>query len=82
MPTWSIEEPRAPEGARDRCAAASALAIRRALCFRPIATAARLRAATKLTASTVNKSLAHLEKLGIVTELTSKRHGRVFSYGR
>jgi hypothetical protein len=28
----------------------------------------------------VNKSLAHLERIGIVSELTSKRRGRVFSY--
>jgi hypothetical protein len=28
----------------------------------------------------VNKSLAHLERLGIVGELTSRQRGRVFSY--
>ena len=36
--------------------------------------------ATALTAATVNKSLAHLETLGIVHELTNRRRGRVFSY--
>jgi hypothetical protein len=30
----------------------------------------------------VNKSLAHLERLGVVAELTSKLRGRVFSYAR
>ena len=38
--------------------------------------------ATGLTPATVNKSLAHLERLGVVTELTSKQRGRVFSYAR
>jgi Fic family protein len=48
----------------------------------PIGTSASLAAATNLTQATVNKSLAHLERLGVVTELTSKRRGRVFSYRR
>ncbi|MGH7662709.1 MAG: ArsR family transcriptional regulator [Gemmatimonadaceae bacterium] len=48
----------------------------------PIATASSLVAATGLTPSTVNKSLAHLERLGVVAELTRKRRGRVFSYTR
>ncbi len=63
-------------------AAASALVLHRALQRQPIATAASLAAATKLTPATVNKSLAHLEKLGVVTELTRKQRGRVFSYAR
>ncbi len=63
-------------------AAASALAIHRALQRQPIATAASLVAATSLTPATVNKSLAHLRELSIVTELTSKQRGRVFSYAR
>jgi Fic family protein len=63
-------------------AAASALAIHRVLQRQPIATAASLAAATELTAATVNKSLVHLARLGIVAELTSKQRGRVFSYAR
>ena len=63
-------------------AAASALAIHRVLQGRPLATAASLVAATGLTAATVNKSLVHLERLGVVAELTQKRRGRVFSYTR
>lgn len=63
-------------------AAASALAIHRALQRQPIATAASLAVATGLTPATVNKSLAHLERLGIVAELTRKQRGRVFSYAR
>jgi Fic family protein len=63
-------------------ASASALGIHRALQRQPIATAASLSAATGLTQATVNKSLAHLERIGIVDELTSKQRGRVFSYTR
>jgi Fic family protein len=61
-------------------AAGSALAVHRAMQRQPIATAAALVKATNLTVATVNKSLAHLERLGIVTELTSRQRGRVFSY--
>lgn len=63
-------------------ATASALAIHRALQRQPIATAASLATATGLTPATVNKSLAHLERLGVVAELTRKQRGRVFSYAR
>ena len=61
-------------------AAASALAIHRALQRQPIATAASLAAATGLTAATVNKSLVQLGRLEVVAELTRKQRGRVFSY--
>ena len=60
----------------------SALAIHRALQRQPIATAASLATARNLTPATVNKSLAHLERLGVVAELTRKQRGRVFSYKR
>lgn len=63
-------------------AAASALAIHRAMQRQPIATAASLAAATGLTPPTVNKSLAHLERIRVVAELTRKQRGRVFSYAR
>lgn len=63
-------------------AAASALAVHRALQRQPLATAASLVTATGLTPATVNKSLAHLERLGVVAELTRKQRGRVFSYTR
>ena len=63
-------------------AAVSALAVHRALQRQPLATAASLVAATGLTPATVNKSLAHLERLGVVAELTRKQRGRVFSYAR
>lgn len=51
-----------------------------ALQRRPIATSATLVKATRLTPATVNKSLAHLGRIGIVGEITSRQRGRVFSY--
>jgi Fic family protein len=63
-------------------AAPSALAVHQALQRQPIATAASLVKVTRLTAATVNKSLVHLERIRIVTELTNRQRGRVFSYGK
>ena len=63
-------------------AAVSAMAVHQALQRQPIATAASLAGSTGLTPATVNKSLAHLERIGVVTELTRKQRGRVFSYAR
>lgn len=63
-------------------AAASALAVHQALQRRPLATSAALVKATRLTSATVNKSLVHLERIGIVDELTNRQRGRVFSYRR
>jgi Fic family protein len=63
-------------------AAASALAVHHALQRHPLATSAALVKATGLTSATVNKSLAHLERVGIVGEMTNRQRGRVFSYRR
>jgi Fic family protein len=63
-------------------AAGSALAVHEALQRQPIATSTALVKATGLTAATVNKSLAHLERIRIVAELTNRQRGRVFSYRR
>ena len=60
--------------------AASAIAIHDALQRQPITTALALNKATDLTPATVNRTLSHLERLGIVTELTARRRGRVFAY--
>jgi Fic family protein len=60
--------------------APSALKVHEALQRRPIATAAGLGEQTALTAATVNKALANLERVGIVVELTSRQRGRVFAY--
>ncbi len=61
-------------------AAPSALQIHRALMERPIITAGWLVKKTGITPATVNKCLAHLERLGIVRELTSRKRNRLFSY--
>lgn len=61
-------------------AAASTLHIHRALLEHPIATSGSLAEKTGLTPATVNKSLAHLEQLGIVKELTARKRNRLFSY--
>ena len=63
-------------------AARSALAVHHALQRQPIATSAALVKATSLTAATVNKSLMHLERIDVVTELTSRQRDRVFAYHR
>jgi Fic family protein len=63
-------------------AATSALTVHLALQRQPITSAGALVKATRLTAATVNKSLAHLERVDVVGELTSRRRGRVFSYRR
>jgi len=63
-------------------AAASAVVVHQALQRQPIATSGALVEATGLTAATVNRSLAHLAGLEIVSELTNRQRGRVFSYFR
>lgn len=63
-------------------AATSALAVHLALQRQPLTTATALVTATGVSMATINKSLAHLEKLGVVAELTSQRRGRVFAYQR
>ena len=61
-------------------AATSALRVHRALMERPISTSGWLVEKTGITPATVNKALSHLEKLGIVQELTARRRNRIFSY--
>ena len=61
-------------------AAASTLQIHRALMEHPIATSSSLAEKTGITPATVNKSLGHLEQLGIVRELTARKRNRLFSY--
>ena len=61
-------------------ASASTLQIHRALMEHPIATSRSLVEKTGLTPATVNKALAHLERLGIVKELTDRKRNRLFSY--
>jgi Fic family protein len=61
-------------------AAASGLQVHRALMQHPIASSGSLVDETDLTPATVNKTLGHLEQLGIVQELTAQKRNRLFSY--
>jgi len=61
-------------------ASASALQVHQALMASPITTSGRLVDKTGITPVTVNRALDHLEQLGIVKELTSKKRNRLFSY--
>jgi Fic family protein len=61
-------------------AAASTLQVHRALMGRPITASGWLVEKTGITPATVNKCLGHLERLGIVRELTSRKRNRVFNY--
>lgn len=61
-------------------AAASTLRVHRVLLGRPITTSGWLVEKAGITPATVNKCLGHLEHLGIVRELTSRKRNRVFSY--
>ncbi|MBF0475231.1 MAG: Fic family protein [Deltaproteobacteria bacterium] len=63
-------------------AAGSALQVHRALLEHPIVTAGWLVKKTGLSPATANKSLTHLERLGIVRELTAQKRSRIFSYTR
>ena len=63
-------------------AAASALAVHQVMQKQPLATSAALVKATRLTPATVNKSLVHLQEIGIVKEMTRRQRDRVFSYPR
>ena len=61
-------------------AAVSTLQVHGAMLGRPITTSGWLVEKTGITPATVNKCLGHLERLGIVRELTSQKRNRVFSY--
>ncbi len=63
-------------------AAPSALQIHQILIERPITTSGWLVKKTGLAPATVNKTLAHMEKLGIVQALTAQKRNRLFSYAR
>jgi Fic family protein len=61
-------------------AAGSALRIHHFLQAHPIISIPKLAAALELTAPTVTASITHLQKLGIVRELTGYRRNRLFAY--
>lgn len=61
-------------------AAKSTLQIHQALLEHPICNAGSLVIKTGLTAATINKCISHLERIGIVRELTARKRNRIFSY--
>ena len=61
-------------------AAGSARRIHKAMRERTLVNAGWLAGTTGLTPSTVNKSLAALERIGIISELTRQRRNRIFAY--
>lgn len=61
-------------------ASASAQTIHLALQRQPVTSANALCKATGLTAATVNKTLVHLQGLGIVDETSARLRGRIFAY--
>lgn len=61
-------------------AATSTLTVHQALIEHPIATSGWLVEKTGITPATINKALRHLERLGIVRELTAQKRNRLFSY--
>lgn len=58
----------------------SVLRVHELLQRSPLLTANRVGEQTGLSAPTVNAALADLERMGIVTETTGRRRGRIFSY--
>lgn len=63
-------------------AAPSCQLIHRVLLETPITTVAKLCEKTGLSPATVNKGLVHLQRLGIVSELTAQKRNRLFCYAR
>jgi len=61
-------------------AAASTLQVHRAMMEHPITNSGWLVEKTGITPATVNKCLGHVERLGIVRELTDRKRNRLFSY--
>lgn len=61
--------------------APSTLRVYRELKAHPVTTSSWLVTKTAMTAATVNKALRHLERLGIVRELTANKRNRIYSYG-
>ncbi len=63
-----------------RRAAGSALRVHHELLRRPVSTSRAVEKQTGLSHVTVNKTLDHLCRLGLVRELTGHKRNRVFSY--
>lgn len=62
--------------------AGSILQVHEALMERPLAYAAYVSEATRLSAATTNRALDELQSLGIVEELTGQKRNRIWAYTR
>ena len=62
--------------------AGSALRVHRLLRSQPILSIAKAREALGLTTPTVTSSLKHLEKLGLVREITGGQYARLYAYDK
>ena len=58
----------------------SALLIDNALMKKPVASMKSTAGQTDLSAATIGKVFSHLEKLGIIGELTGNRRNRLYCY--
>ena len=58
----------------------TAAMVHRALQARPLATAAYLARATRLSVPTVSAALLRLRDLGVVEEITGRKKGRIYNY--
>jgi len=61
-------------------AAASARQVLRLLMESPIASSGQLVVNTGISPATINKTLVHLEHLGIIREITGRKRNRLFAY--
>lgn len=61
-------------------AASSALRVHQLMQTKPLLLIPQAAKTLDLTAPTVTQSLEHLQKLGIVKEITGKKRGRIFAY--
>jgi Fic family protein len=61
-------------------ATASALRVHQALVGHPVVTSGWLVDETGLSPATINKALAHLERFGVVKEMTARKRNRLFCY--
>lgn len=61
---------------------ASALRVHQYLQSKPILSVPKASEEMNLSSPTIRKSLSHLEKLGLVREITGKQRGQIFVYGQ
>lgn len=63
-------------------ASGSALRVHQALLQRPIMSIAKASEATGLWTTSITTAIGHLEKIGIIKEITGSRRNRLYCYSR